>query len=143
MHLSRAEATGDISILPKGVFTHQPERRDPQNEIQKIHPPQGDILRKSHIHFISSFTSSESLSSLSQSFATFSSEKIHKLHTSLLNHACSFPHISPPGTPPNFFCFNHSPSMKSLNYYTILLKLIVTRIYYAHFSHKTMYVRQF
>ena len=49
--------------------------------------------------------SSESLSLLSQSFATFFSDKIHKLHTSLLlNHACSS-HISPPVTPPHFSSF--------------------------------------
>jgi exonuclease III len=50
--------------------------------------------------------SSESLSSLSQSFATFFSDKIHKLHTSLLlNHAHSSPHIPSPVTPPNFSSF--------------------------------------
>jgi exonuclease III len=51
--------------------------------------------------------SSESLSLLSQSFATFFSDKIHKLHTSLLlNHACSSPHIPPPVTPPHFSSFS-------------------------------------
>lgn len=50
--------------------------------------------------------SSESLSSLSQSFATFFSDKIHKLHTSLLlNHAHSSPHIPSPVTPPTFSSF--------------------------------------
>ena len=49
-------------------------------------------------------TSSESLSLLFQSFATFFSDKIHKLHTSLLNHACSS-HISPPVAPPHFASF--------------------------------------
>ena len=103
------------------------------------------------------------------------SDKIHKLHTSLLlNHACSFPHIPPPVTPPHFSSFapvtmdeifklpsdspefnydldpiptplplltflhplllqmslllHLSPWTKSLNYYMILLKLIVTWI---------------
>ena len=50
--------------------------------------------------------SSESLSSLSQSFATFFSDKIHKLHTNLLlNYTHSSPHIPPPVTPPTFSCF--------------------------------------
>ena len=50
--------------------------------------------------------SSESLSLLSQSFATFFSDRIRKLHTSpLLNHACSSPHIPPPVTPPHFSTF--------------------------------------
>ena len=44
--------------------------------------------------------------SLSQSFATFFSDKIHKLHTGLLsNHARTSPHIPPPFTPPNFSSF--------------------------------------
>jgi Reverse transcriptase (RNA-dependent DNA polymerase) len=47
-----------------------------------------------------------SLSSLSQSFATFFSDKIHKVHTSLLrNHAHSSHHIPSPVTPPNFSSF--------------------------------------
>ena len=46
---------------------------------------------------------SESLSVLSQSFATFFSDKIHKLHSSLLlNHARSSPLIPQPVTPPHF-----------------------------------------
>ena len=50
--------------------------------------------------------SSESLSLLSQSFATFFSDKIHKLHTRLLlNHACSSLHIPPPVPPPHFSSF--------------------------------------
>jgi len=50
--------------------------------------------------------SCDSLSSLSQSFAQFFSDKIHKLHTSLLsNHRSTSPHIPAPFTPPNFSCF--------------------------------------
>ena len=48
----------------------------------------------------------DSVGSLSQSFATFFSDKIHKLHTGLLsNHARTSPHIPPPFTPPNFSSF--------------------------------------
>ena len=48
----------------------------------------------------------DSVSSLSKSFATFFSDKIHKLHTGLLsNHARTSPHIPPPFTPPNFSSF--------------------------------------
>ena len=47
-----------------------------------------------------------SLSSLSQSFATFFSDKIHKLHTSLLSHhSCTSPHHPPPFTPLYFSSF--------------------------------------
>ena len=46
------------------------------------------------------------IGSLSQSFATFFSDKIHKLHTDLLsNHSHTSPHIPPPFTPPNFSSF--------------------------------------
>ena len=51
--------------------------------------------------------SSDSLKNLSQSFATFFSDKIHKLHTALLsNRACVSPHLPPPVTPPNFSSLN-------------------------------------
>jgi len=47
--------------------------------------------------------SSNSLSNLAQSFATFFSNKINKLHTTLLsNRTCVSPHLPPPVTPPNF-----------------------------------------
>ena len=43
---------------------------------------------------------------MSQSFATFFSDKIHKLHTSLLSHhSCTSPHHPPPFTPPSFSSF--------------------------------------
>jgi hypothetical protein len=46
----------------------------------------------------------ESLSSLS--FAKFFSDKIHKLHTTLLsNHTRVSTHVQPPFTPPNFSSF--------------------------------------
>ena len=49
---------------------------------------------------------SNSLSSLSQSFATFFSDKIHKLHTNLLlDHVRTSPHFPPPVEPPNFSSF--------------------------------------
>ena len=48
----------------------------------------------------------DSEGSLSQSFATFFSGKIHKLHTGLLsNRSHTSPHIPPPFTPPNFSSF--------------------------------------
>jgi hypothetical protein len=48
----------------------------------------------------------DSVSSLSQSFATFFSDKLHKLRTSLLsNHALTSIHIQPPFTLPNFSSF--------------------------------------
>ena len=48
----------------------------------------------------------DSLSSLSHSFAKFFSDKIHKLHTSLLfNHTAASPHVPPPSTPPSFSSF--------------------------------------
>jgi hypothetical protein len=48
----------------------------------------------------------DSVGSLSQSFATFFSDKIHKLHSGLLsNHVRTSPHIPPPFTPPNFSSF--------------------------------------
>ena len=48
----------------------------------------------------------DSLSLLSQSFAKFFSDKIHKLHTSLLiNRTSTSPHFPPPYTPPNFSSF--------------------------------------
>ena len=61
------------------------------------------ILHRSSSPVLPSFTS---LSSLSQSFATFFSDKIHKLHTSLLSHhSCTSPHHPPPFTPPSFSSF--------------------------------------
>ena len=43
---------------------------------------------------------------MSQSFATFFSDKIHKLHTTLLsNHSRVSPHVPPPFTPPKFTSF--------------------------------------
>ena len=61
------------------------------------------ILHRSSMPVLPSY---ESLSSLSQSFATFFSDKIHKLHTTLLsNHTRVSPHVPPPFTPPNFSCF--------------------------------------
>jgi len=48
----------------------------------------------------------DSLSLLSQSVANFFSDKIHKLHTSLLiNRISTSPHFPPPFTPPNFSSF--------------------------------------
>jgi len=53
-----------------------------------------------------SLPSYDSPSLLSQSFATFFSDKIHKLHTSLLINRISIsPHFPPPFTPPNFSSF--------------------------------------
>jgi hypothetical protein len=50
----------------------------------------------------------DSLSLLSQSFAKFFSDKIHKLHTSLLiNRTSTSPHFPPPFTPPNFSSFTY------------------------------------
>jgi exonuclease III len=61
------------------------------------------ILHRSSMPVLPSY---ESLSSLSQSFATFFSDKIHKLHTTLLsNHTRVSPHVPPPFTPPNFSSF--------------------------------------
>jgi len=48
----------------------------------------------------------DSLSLLCQSFASFFSDKIHKLHTSLLiNRISTSPQFPPPFTPPNFSSF--------------------------------------
>jgi len=48
----------------------------------------------------------DSLSLLSQFFAKFFSDKIHKLHTSLLiNRISAYPHFPPPFTPSNFSTF--------------------------------------
>jgi hypothetical protein len=48
----------------------------------------------------------DSVGPLSQSFATFFSDKIHKLHAGVLsNHARTSPHISTLFTPPNFSSF--------------------------------------
>jgi len=49
---------------------------------------------------------SDSLSLLSQSFAKFFSDKIHKLHTNLLiNRTFASPHFPPPFTPPKVSSF--------------------------------------
>jgi len=48
----------------------------------------------------------DSLSLLSQSFAKFFSDKMHKLYMSLLiNHTSAYPHFTPPFTPPYFISF--------------------------------------
>lgn len=61
-----------------------------------------------HRTAVSVLPSSNSLSSLSQSFATFFSDKIHKLHTTLLcDHARTSPHFPPPVTPSNFSSFTY------------------------------------
>jgi hypothetical protein len=52
---------------------------------------------------------------LSQSFATFFSDKIHKLHTSILsqgNH--SSPHVNPPSKP-NDFSFFYSATVEEVS----------------------------
>ena len=61
-----------------------------------------------HRSAVSVLPSSNSLSSLSQSFATFFSDKIHKLHTTLLCDCTrSSPHFPPPVTPSK--CSSFSP----------------------------------
>ena len=61
------------------------------------------ILHRSSLPALPTY---DSLSSLSHSFAKFFSDKIHKLHTSLLfNHTTTSPHISPSSTPPGFSSF--------------------------------------
>jgi len=53
-----------------------------------------------------SLPSYDSLSLLPQFFAKFFSDKIHKLHSSLLfNRIFASPHFPPPFTPPNFSSF--------------------------------------
>jgi len=60
-----------------------------------------------HISSLPALHSYDSLSLLSQSFAKFFSDKIHKLHTSLLNNRISTsPNFLPPFTPPNLLSFS-------------------------------------
>jgi len=63
-----------------------------------------DILL--HFSSLPALPSYGSLSLLCQYFANFLSDKIHKLHTSLLiNRISTSPHFPPPVTPPNFSSF--------------------------------------
>jgi len=56
-----------------------------------------------HRSSLTALPSYDSLSLLSQSFAKFFCDKIHKLHTSLLiNRVSASPHFPSPFTPPNF-----------------------------------------
>jgi len=59
-----------------------------------------------HRSSLPALTSSDSLRLLSQSLAKFFSDKIHKLHASLLiNRISASPHFPPPFTLPNFSYF--------------------------------------
>ena len=63
--------------------------------------------------------SCDSLSTLSQSFAKFFSDKIHKLHTRFSsNHSSSSPHTAPPFTPPSFSSFSPVNCEEVLNLLT-------------------------
>ena len=75
-----------------------------------------NINRLLHRSPLPALPTCDSFSSLFQSFAQFFSDKIHKLHTSLLsNHTSTSPHIPPPFTPPSFSSFTSVNSEEVFN----------------------------
>jgi hypothetical protein len=71
-----------------------------------------NLLRRRSIPVLPSYVC---LKSLSQSFATFFSDKIHKLHTSILSQGShSSPHIDPTSKPSNFSFF-HSATVEEVS----------------------------
>ena len=95
------------------------------------------ILHRSSPPVLPSFTS---LSSVSQSFATFLSDKIHKLHTSLLSHhSCTSPH---PLLHSRHLLFHPSLVlllMKFLSFSLSLLTLtVIWTLFLLHFSNNAL-----
>jgi len=90
------------------------------------------LLHRSSLPALSSY---DSLSLLCQYFAYFFTDKIHKLHTSLLiNRISTSPHFPPPFTSPNFHPSLVLLLMRLLNSSHSLLTLIVIWILFLHLS---------